>query len=180
MGKSLQDQLLNAGLIDKGQAKKAKAEKRKQVKQKRKNKVETVDKNKLQVQKALTEKNARDRELNLQRKKEAELKASIAQIRELIELNRVQQDKEGVVYNFNDDNKVKRIYISESTRKLIIQSKLAIVKLNNKYEIVPTEIANKIHSRDENLVIVLNEPILNDSDSDDPYADYQVPDDLMW
>ena len=180
MGKSLQDQLLNAGLIDKGQAKKAKVEKRKQVQQKRKNKVETVDNNKLQAQKALTEKNARDRELNLQRKKEADLKASIAQIRELIELNHVQQDKEGVAYNFNDDNKVKRIYIAESTRKLIIQGKLAIVKLNNKYEIVPTEVANKIHSRDENLVIVLNNPMQNDSVSDDPYADYQVPDDLMW
>jgi uncharacterized protein len=180
MGKSLQDQLLNAGLVDKGREKTVKAEKRKKIKQQRKNKVEIIDENKLLAQKSLTEKASRDRELNLKRKKEAELKAITAQIKQLIDLNRIQQKEDGMPYNFTDAKKVKRIYIDESTRELLTQGKLAIVKLENKYDVVPTAIADKIASRDKNLVIVRNEPKQENSDIDGPYADYQIPDDLLW
>ncbi len=59
--------------------------------------------------------------------------------------------------------------------------RLAIVKLDENYEAVSSEVAEKISLRDAASVIVLNEQNINTKDdSEDPYADYQVPDDLMW
>ncbi len=178
MAKSLQDQLLDAGLVNKNQVKKAKSNKRKQ---QRNNKVEVVDDNKLSAQQALAEKTVRDRELNQKKQQKSEQKAITAQIKQLIKLNRQPQDQEGDAFHFSDDNHIKTIYVSKTMREQLTQSKLAIVKLNNKYEIVPTQIAEKIGLRDSQYVVQINDPKeSSETDADDPYADFQVPDDLTW
>ena len=43
---------------------------------------------------------------------------------------------------------------------------------------MPTTVAEKIRQRDEAAVVLLNDR--NVQDEDDPYADYPIPDDLMW
>ena len=178
---SLQDQLLKSGLVSSAQAKTAKSDKRKQTEQQRKNNITVVDEAKELVQKAQVEKAERDRELNLIKKQQEEQKHLIAQVKQLIELNKQPKDADGVAYHFNDNNKVKTLYVSESMREQIIHGRLAIVKLGESYEVVSSEVAKKISLRDEASVIVLNEPIaIAVDDKDDPYADYQVPDDLMW
>jgi len=103
-----------------------------------------------------------------------------AQIKQIIELNRLPRDAEGLAYNFTDDNKVKRLYVSEAMRDQIAEGRLAIVKLGQQYEVVSAEVARKIQSRDAASVIVFNEPKTTANDADDPYAEYQVPDDLIW
>jgi len=60
------------------------------------------------------------------------------------------------------------------------RGKLAIVKLNEHYELVPTAIAERIRMRDEKCVILCNDSQHGDEQQDEPYANYQVPDDLMW
>lgn len=55
-----------------------------------------------------------------------------------------------------------------------------IAKLENRYEIVPAEVARKIQIRDAASVVVLNEASQDLAAEDDPYAAYQIPDDLMW
>jgi len=179
MSKSLQDQLLNAGLVNKNQVKKAKTDKRKQ---QRNNRADVVVDHKLLAQQALTDKNVRDRELNQKKQQQAEQKAITAQIKQLIKLNSQPQDQEGDAYHFNDDNHVKTIYISKAMREQLSQGKMAIVKLNKKYEVVPTQIAEKISLRDNQSIVQIN--VKNESsetnNADDPYADFQIPDDLMW
>jgi uncharacterized protein YaiL (DUF2058 family) len=44
---------------------------------------------------------------------------------------------------------------------------------------VPADIAERVRARDPSLVLVWNQPSQT-PDEDDPYADFQVPDDLMW
>ena len=180
MAKSLQDQLLKGGLVDNRRAKKAKSDKRKQTRMQRKNKVEVVDESGAQLQKRQAEKTERDRQLNRQRKEQAEHKEVDAQIRQLIELNRQAKDEEGTAFNFQDNNKVKRIYVNESMREQIIKGSLVIVKLDGQYEIVPSEVAGKIRGRDEGRVVELGNQSNKDVTEDDPYSDYQVPDDLIW
>lgn len=180
MAISLQDQLLNSGLIKKDKANKAKKEKYKQSKQQRNSKTSQVDEASLLAQQSLAEKQAKDRKLNQQQKLEAEKKAVIAQIKQLIQLNRQAQDNEGVAYNFSDHNKVKKIYVNETTLKNISNGKLAIVKYDASYELVPAQVAEKIKQRDASFVLVLNDKIEDEQTTDDPYADYQIPDDLMW
>jgi uncharacterized protein YaiL (DUF2058 family) len=86
-----------------------------------------------------------------------------------------------LAYHFNDNNKIKTLYVSEAMREQVIRGRLAIVKLGDSYEVVSSEVAKKISLRDAASVIVHNEPIANAVDNkDDPYAEYQIPDDLMW
>jgi uncharacterized protein YaiL (DUF2058 family) len=177
---SLQEQLLKSGLVSAAKAKSVKAEKRKQTQQQRKNKVEVVDEAKELAQKALAEKIERDRELNQLRQQQNEQKQLAAQIKELIELNKLLTDPEGLAYNFTDNNKVKRLYVSEVMRDQIAEGRLAIVKLGTNYEVVPAETARKIQQRDATSIIVFNEQNKTTDAVDNPYAAYQVPDDLIW
>ena len=178
---SLQDQLLKSGLVTSAQVKTAKSDKRKQTEQQRKNNLTVVDETKELVQKAQAENVERDRELNQLKKQQEEQKHLIAQVKQLIELNKQPKDADGLAYHFNDNNKVKTLYVSEGMREQIIRGRLAIVKLGESYEVVSSDVAQKISLRDAASVIVNNELCAGDADkNEDPYADYQIPDDLMW
>ncbi len=175
---SLQDQLLKAGLTNQTKAKQVRTEKRKQAKKQQKNKVEVVNEAKQQLQETKEKQLEKDKLLNQQRNKEAENKQISSQIYQLIDLNKVAQEDEGAAYNFTDQNKVKKIYISNEVRNNIISGRLAIVKSKSKYEVVPVQVAEKIKQRDEKVIIVLFTDV--EESSDDEYQGYEVPDDLMW
>ena len=178
---SLQEQLLKSGLVSSARAKSVKSDKLKQTQQLRKNNVIVVDEAKELAKKAQTEKADRDRELNQLRTQQEEQKHLIAQVKQLIELNRQPKDADGLPFHFNDHNKVKTLYVSETMRDQIIRGKLAVVKLGESYEVVSSDVANKISLRDAGSIIVHNEQVASAVDTkDDPYADYQIPDDLMW
>lgn len=178
---SLQDQLLKSGLVSAARAKSVKSDKRKQTQQQRNNNTVVIDEAKELAMKAQAEKVEKDRELNRLRKQQEEQKQLIAQVKQLIEANKQSKDADGIAYNFIDNNKVKTLYVSESMRAHIIQGRLAIVKLGQVYEVVSAEVAQKISSRDAASVIVHNQPVASTvTVKDDPYAEYQVPEDLMW
>lgn len=179
MANSLRDQLLKVGLVDEKKLKKARQNQRKKNKQQRNKKANSVDQDQLKAEQALAEKVERDRKLNLQRQQQAERKAILAQIKQLIENNKQPQDDGDIPYNFIDDKKIKRIYVTEETRQQLIKGRLAIVKLNDVYEIVPTPIAEKIRIRDEKCVVPIDTSQKSDAE-DEAYADYRVPDDLIW
>lgn len=176
---SLQDQLLKAGLVDNKKANKIRKSKHKQVKQQQKNKIETPDEVKLAAQQAHAEKVERDRQLNRQRKADAERRAIAAQVRQLVEMNRQPGDEDGIAYSFTDGKLVKRISVSDAQLKQLGNGRLCIIRLDDQYELIPTLVAEKIRLRDESTQILSNQPT-ETPDEDDPYADFQVPDDLMW
>lgn len=178
---SIHDQLLKVGLVDAQQVKKAKLDKRNKDKRRRKSKTKTDKPDKPQQRPALAEKIERDRELNRRRQQRAERKAIAAQIKQLIETSRQATGDGDLPFNFADHKKIKRIYITEVEREQLSRGTLAIVKFNGKYELVPSTIVEKIRLRDEKYVILCNEPQEKNGDhADDPYSDYQVPDDLVW
>jgi uncharacterized protein YaiL (DUF2058 family) len=180
MAGSLQDQLLKAGLADKKKAKAINKTKKKQAKVERRSKVENVDEAKQQVQQARAEKAQRDRDLNEKKNAEQERKAITAQVKQLIEVNRISRDGGDLDYNFTDNKKIKKILVDKVMLEQLSRGRLAIVLLNDKYEVVPTVVAEKIKLREPEKVIVCNEAQKVEVDEDDPYADYQIPDDLMW
>ena len=180
MAGSLQDQLLKAGLADKNKAKQIKKEKTKQVQQQRKSKQGVVDENKQQLQQIRQQKQQRDRRLNEQRKAEADKKAIAAQVKQLIEVNCLSRQGAELDYNFTDNKKIKKILVDSTMLEQLSRGQLAIVSLNDKYEVVPAIVAEKIQQRLPERVIVANKNANHDVDKDDPYADYQIPDDLMW
>jgi len=62
----------------------------------------------------------------------------------------------------------------------IASGHLNIVLSGETYEVVPKLTAEKIAHRDEQLVVNLNVNDSNEVDENDPYADYQVPEDITW
>lgn len=179
MGNSLLDQLKNAGLVNEQQAHKAKKQKSKQAKQQRNAKTKVEDPNKQRVQQAQAEKVARDRELNRQQKEAAERKAINAQIKQLVESNRIEDGDGELAYNFTDGSKIKNMYVNERMQDLLVRGRVAIVKQGDRYILVPAAVAEKISQRDASRVILSNETG-QEPEGDDPYADYVIPDDLMW
>jgi uncharacterized protein YaiL (DUF2058 family) len=61
------------------------------------------------------------------------------------------KDDDGVAYNFSDKNAVKKIHVNQATLKNISNGKLAIVKYDASYELVPAQVAEKIKQRDASI-----------------------------
>ena len=184
---TLQEQLLQSGLVSSDKAKRARTEKHKQNQLQRNNKVQMVNEAKELALKAQAEKLERDKELNKAKQEEETKKQIAAQIRQLIEQNRIVYDEEAIeeyddssAYHFTDGNKVKKLFVPPDIRTQIASGKLAIVRSGKRYNLVPAAIAVKIRERNADSVVVLIEPDKNPAHENDPYADYQVPDDLMW
>ncbi len=183
MAGSLQDQLLGIGLVDKKKAKKISAQKRKQEKKSRKSNTELIDKAAVLAEKAIEEEKEHSRLLNIEKNQVAEQKAVVAQIKQLIEVNKldlISKDKGDIAYNFVDTGKVKIIYVTDKVQGGLSSGQLAIVKLDDSYELVPHAVAQKIKDRDESIIVQINLATGKQTLEEDPYADYEIPDDLMW
>jgi uncharacterized protein len=121
----------------------------------------------------------RARELNAQRDAAARQKAAMAQIAQMVEKNRQSKGGGDIAYNFTHGTRIERIYVSAAVQSHLIAGRLAIVCLGGVTELVPRVIADKIAERDASLVVKVNKPS-TEVDADDPYTDYQIPDDLTW
>lgn len=184
---SLQEQLLQAGLVSSAKARSAKTEKYKQSQQQRNSKEQAVDEARALALKAQAEKLEKDRELNRLKQEQEEKKQIAAQIKQLVQEHRMSVDESEIdryddsfAYHFTDHNKVKKLFVPPRMRAQIADGRLAIVKAGQRYEVVAAEIAEKIRERSSAAVMVLNAPKQEAAESRDPYAAYQIPDDLMW
>ena len=176
---SLQDQFLKAGLVDKNKAKQANHEKNKQKKVELKTGTQTVSEARLAAQE-LQRKNAeRARELNAQRDAGATQKAILAQIAQMVQQNRQGKGNGDIAYNFTHNNKIERIFVSATVQSHLVAGRLVIVRQGQSTELVPRVIADKIAERDVSLVVRVKK-LTNQIEEDDPYAAFQIPDDLMW
>ncbi|WP_017445557.1 DUF2058 domain-containing protein [Gayadomonas joobiniege] len=172
MAGSLRDQLLNAGVVNEKQAKKA-SKKSKKNRQLKRDAQEAAEQRK-------AEQAAKTDEANRQIREQAEHKALIAQIKQLIQTNEIAPEGD-LSYNFNYQNTVKNIRVSDKQQKQLASGFIAIVTSDDKFFMVPTNIAEKIEQRLSGYTVVLNTREESDSDDDDdPYKDYPIPDDLMW
>jgi uncharacterized protein YaiL (DUF2058 family) len=177
MSMSLRDQLLAAGLVSAKQAREA--ERQQQRQQPPKHKRDSVAQQPRATHSVSSEKVARDQALNRQRQEKAERKARQAQIRQLVEQNKLPRLETEEFYNFVDGNRVRRIWADASVRARLKQGEIAIARHDGRYELVPAAIAARIRERDERAVIVAT-AVEADSAPDDDYKEFTVPDDLIW
>ena len=182
MAKTLQEQLMGAGLVDQKKAKSLQKEVRTQRKQMGKGQAQQEQLEQLQrVEEQKQAKLDKDRELNRLKKLELDKKAIQAQIKQLIESNTIKRQQGEVGFQFVHDKKIKRIFISEEQQRHLARGVLAVVVLAGEYLFIPRTIAEKVSQRDPSAVLFLQqEQERKNEDQDDPYKDYQIPDDLMW
>ncbi|MFK7997614.1 MAG: DUF2058 domain-containing protein [Granulosicoccus sp.] len=178
MAKSLQEQLKQAGLANQKQMVKARKAKNTKEKMQRKG-AEVIDEAAELVKQSDAERLARDRALNEERNRAAEHKATQAQIQQIIELNRIDERGE-IEYRFDHAGVIKTLMLTAEHRQALIRGALAIVGQDDQLNMVPAKAAEKIAERDNSWLVLLNQRDEGTSDADDEYADYEVPDDLMW
>jgi uncharacterized protein len=176
---SLQDQLRKAGLVNDKKLKKAQRVKHAHDME-RKAHGAANDDPALAAQRARAEKAARDRALNEERDRQTSAKALAAQIRQLIELNRQPRDDGDIAFNFKDGRAIRKMLVTRRQQDGLASGRLAIVKLDDRYELVPTAAAAKIRQRDAATVVLCNDATDSVPAADDPYAKFQIPDDLDW
>ena len=95
-------------------------------------------------------------------------------------MNRLDRNNGDIGYNFTDGTTVKKIYVDKLMQKQLVNGRLAIARYLDGYEVIPAAVADKIAMRDQESIVLNN--VVDDSivDEDDPYADFVIPDDLMW
>lgn len=175
---TLQEQLLKAGLVTSKKAAKVQRTAKKSRVQAREAR-EAVEENK----KAQLE---RDKQLSEQQKQAALVKEYKAQIKQLIEMNRITVSRGDIGFNFTDNNLIKKIEVDKTTQTQLINGRLAIARLiidsngESEYAIIPASVADKIAQRDETFIVLNSALSQEEQDEDDPYADFKIPDDLMW
>lgn len=182
MAGSLKDQLLKAGLADAAKAKALDKEKRKAAKVARRSGVTLENEAREAARQALAEKAEKDRALNQAMNEKALRKAINAQIRQLVEMHRVDRSRGEVAFNFTDGKVIKKLYVNALQQKQLASGLLAIVKQGDQYEVLPAPIADKIAQRDPARVIDCRESdaAALTEEEQEWYKDYEIPDDLMW
>lgn len=175
---TLQEQMLKAGLVSSKKMAKVQRTAKKSRVQAREAR-EIVEENK----KAQVE---RDKQLSEQQKQAALSKEHKAQVKQLIEMNRIDISKGNIGFNFTDNNLIKKIVVDKVTQAQLISGRLAIARLvadnhgESEYAIIPAIVADKIAQRDASSIVLNSALSQEEQDEEDPYADFKVPDDLMW
>ncbi|MDU4003742.1 DUF2058 domain-containing protein [Pluralibacter gergoviae] len=174
---TLQEQMLKAGLVSSKKMAKVQRTAKKSRVQAREAR-EAVEENK----KAQAE---RDRQLSEQQKQAALAKEYKAQVKQLIEMNRIAINRGAIDFNFTDGSVIKKIAVDKQTQTQLINGRLAIARLltadgKSDYAIIPAVVAEKITQRDADSIVLHSALSEEVQDEDDPYADFKIPDDLMW
>lgn len=175
---TLQEQLLKAGLVSSKKMAKVQRTAKKSRVQAREARAAVEENKKAQLE--------RDKQLSEQQKQDALSKEYKAQVKQLIEMNRIDISKGDIGFNFTDNNVIKNIVVDKTTQAQLISGRLAIARLvvdnsgKSEYAIIPASVADKIAQRDASSIVLNSALSQEEQDEDDPYADFKVPDDLMW
>jgi len=176
MGNPFQDKFIKAGLVSKKQVNKVNLEQRSKEKaQRRKPEAAPVDN---AVELAMQQKKEQARLSNIQRDSAAREKEITAQLKQLAAMHRIKPGKGDIAFHFADANKIKKLYLPKTIIDQLSRGSLGIIKVEEKYELVPAETALKIKERSPEALLVLNVP--QALDPNDPYAEFPIPDDYEW
>lgn len=175
---TIQEQMLKAGLVSSKKMAKVQRTAKKSRVQAREAREAVEENKKAQIE--------RDKQLSEQQKQAVQSKEYKAQIKQLIEMNKITITSGDIGYNFTDNNLIKKVYVDKVTQSQLIKGRLAIARLTaengseSEYAIIPAVVADKIAQRDASYIVLNCELSQEAKDEDDPYADFVIPDDLMW
>ena len=181
MAGSLQDQLKNSGLVSKKKSQQLDAEKRKKIKAQ--NKGQKID-NEIseKVKQAELQKKHDDQKRNQQQQLQVKQNEEKACINQIVDQAKIKDYDGDTAFNFQFNNKVKTLYLNKENYDALVAGSIGLCQIDNAIFILPNSTVNKINKINP-IYVVLHQENLNtmpERAPDDPYADYDIPDDLMW
>ena len=195
MADSLRDQLIAAGFeapkkaLKKAESKTAKKAHSKKKRPTRRNKV-PADRNASGSKEARKGKSAAEAKAGAAKKgiektevEQAEIakrKELKAQIKTLIDNNKLENWKGDVAYRYTVETRIRELYVNSAAHKHLTAREVAITRLNGNTYLVPIDAADEIIKTNPQWSVFCAAE-KSDTDTDDSeYAEYQVPDDLQW
>ncbi len=181
MGNSLQDQLLKAGLSNKNKAAKARKANRVAERDKRAGRAPTETETQRLAREAAEAKAERDRELNRQQNEARAAEETAAQARNIVEHARLDLGSADTAFNFTDNGVIKTLDVTAEQHRHLAAGHLAVAQAASGYALIPSVAALKVQSRLPEIIVCWHQDQADDAPTeDDPYAAYEIPDDLMW
>ncbi|WP_070988891.1 DUF2058 domain-containing protein [Halofilum ochraceum] len=180
MSKSLEDQFKELGLANEKQVRKARQGKKKKKGNRKPTRSEAAapEPETESAKRERAEKAERDRRLESERQAERQAKETAARVRQIAQTNRVEREKGDVAYHFTYGSRIKELWLSKAQHRRLAEGEIGLVAVGDRYELVSKATAERIREIDAAAVLVLNSG--SGDSGDDPYADFPVPDDLMW
>lgn len=178
----LQEQLLKAGLVKKSKVAEVAREQNKVRHAKGPSEPNEIQ---LEAERARAEKAERDRTLAAERKAQARIAELRAQARQIIEDKKAPRSGESE-YRFTADGAIRTLLVDDDQRRKLSSGALVIVRLGGRYELLPRAAADKVRERDASMIVLDHgqdagtESSAATSEDDAYYAQFQVPDDLVW
>ncbi|BDU16454.1 DUF2058 domain-containing protein [Lysobacter auxotrophicus] len=178
----LQEQLLKAGLVKKSKVAEVAREQNKARHAKA-----PAERNEIQVEaeRARADKAERDRAIEAERKAQARAAELRAQARQIIQDRKVPRSGESE-YRFTEGNTIRTLLINDDLRKKLSSGALVIARIDDRFELLPRAAADKVRERDPGMIVLdhgLEAGAQADaatSEDDAYYAQFKVPDDLIW
>ena len=178
MRNPLQDQLLKAGLVKKSQVAQVARE---QAKQRQGKAPGAPSEQQLEAERARAERVERDRALAAEQKAQAQLREQRAQARQIVDTQRVRASGE-IEYRFVDGDAIRTLLVDAAQRTQLASGALVIARLDDGYVLLPRAAAEKVRAREPAMIVLDHAatPAGPASEDDDYYAQFKVPDDLIW
>ena len=182
MKKTLQDQLLKAGLANKQKAKQIHRAKKKQKQAQPQKSPKGALLNSAPKKDARALQAEKDRQRNIQLHQEKEKKALLSQVKQIINSNKQAKSTKGTPYYFESEQKIKRIYVDERQRIQLATGQLGVVEFDAAWELLPAKALNKVQQRggDEWIQCFHHETSMKQYLSNHEMEDYMWPQDYDW
>lgn len=178
-GNPLQEQLLKAGLVKKSKLAEVAREQHKARHGKGPAAPSEIQRD---AERARAEKAERDRALEAERKAQARTAELRAQARQIVADRKVPRSGE-IEYRFTVDGAIRTVLVNDDLKKKLVAGALVIARVDDRYELLPRVAADKVRERDASMIVLdhgQGTDAVATTEDDDYYAQFKVPDDLMW
>lgn len=176
---SLQDQLLKSGLVTKQQIRDSRKKKSKSFKKGKQTRTEP-SLAEAYAQKKNVERKERDKELNRRREEARRRKELKEKLRQLIVPAAKNDPKAEIPRFFEFASKIRKIYVTAQQQKALNSGELGIAYHAGRHYVVESAIITKVKALNKDAVSFFAPDVSEDSDQDEYYAKFEVPDDLQW
>lgn len=181
-GNPLQEQLLKAGLVKKSKVAEIARE---QNRARHGRQPAAPNEAALAAERARAEKVERDRALAAAQRADRVATELRAQARQIIKDKKLPSSGDSE-YRFTDDGAIRTLLVDDALRRQLASGAVVITRLDDRYELLPRAAGIKVRERAPEMVVLdhgqpddaATDP---DSSGDDAYyAQFKVPDDLVW
>lgn len=178
----LQEQLLKAGLVKQSKVAQVAREQNKARQTKGSTGPTEIQR---EAERAREQKIERDRAFAAEHKAQARNAELRAQARQIIQDKKVPRAGDSE-YRFSADGAIRTILVNDELRKKLAAGTLVIARLGDRYELLPRAAAEQVRVRDAGMILLDHgqvasvEASVGNAEDDAYYAQFQVPDDLVW